>query len=79
MDEKLKDYRIEFTRDGYGFRFFFDADVDRMREVEGTDVYEIDGNGEPHFVAEVEGTLPETIKDMSAEEFDNFLAENGII
>ena len=78
MEPKLKEYGIEFERDGYGFKFFFDADVDKIRDIEGTDVYEFDQNGEPHLIAEVEGTLPEEIKDMTDDEFNNFFIENGI-
>lgn len=78
MEPKTKEYGIEFVRDKYGFKFFFDADVDYAGDVEGTDVFEFDDNGEPHLVAEVSGTLPEEIKDMNDTEFDEFLAENGI-
>lgn len=72
---------IDYQRGGYGFRDFFDADCDDKchGDEEGVDVYEMDNNGNPHFVAEVAGKSVDDIEEMTETEFAYFLAENGII
>ena len=55
---------IDFERGGFGFTDF------RNNHINGVDVYEIDDNGTPHLVSEV---------DMTETEFAYFLNENGII
>ena len=72
---------IQYERDGYGFRNFFNAGLDKMTGVcdgEGVDIYDIDDQGEAHFVAMVYGVFVSDIYDMTDSEFDNFLAENGV-
>lgn len=64
---------IDFERGGFGFTDF------RNNHISGVDVYEIDDNGTPHLVSEVEGKTVDNIEEMTEREFGFFLAENGIM
>ena len=69
------------VRDGYAFRYFFNAGYDKVTglcDAEGTDVFTLDENGGLHYVQSAYGILPADIMDKTEEEFDNFLAEYAI-
>lgn len=69
---------IQYKRNGYGFRYFFNAGIDRRAGIcdgEGVDVYIIDEVGNYHFTQEVYGKTIEDIKDMTDKEFEEFLVE----
>ena len=71
-----------YERNGYGFRYFFNAGLDKRSGIcdgEGVDVYEIRKDGKHHFVQEVYGVFVEDIENMTEDEFDEFLADNYII
>jgi hypothetical protein len=64
------------TRNGYEFKYFFNAGLDRRTlecDVEGVDVFE-DG----HYIGSIKWKSEEDILDMTDEEFENILAENEI-
>ena len=73
---------VDYSRGGYGFRYYFNAGLNRetcVCDEEGIEVYDEDFSGGYHLIA----TIPtsntiEDIKDMTDAEFDNFLAENGV-
>ena len=74
---------VEIIRDGYGFRYYFNAGLNRETcqvDEEGIEVFEQDSTGDWHLIA----TIPtsntiQDIQDMTDIEFNNFLAENCII
>ena len=73
---------MDLIRDGYGFRYYFNAGLDKQTgecDAEGTDVFEQDKNGKWHYIGDIKGVYPEEIKDMSDAEFEDCLAENYIM
>lgn len=69
------------TRENYGFKYFFNAGLDRdtmQCDEEGSIVCEKDKEGHYHIVGEISWVTPKDIEDMTDEEFHRCLAENGI-
>lgn len=72
---------MDYQREGYGFRSFFNAGTDKVTletDTWGVDVYIIDSNGDAHFESEVFNISIDDIKEMTDDEFNNFKIENGI-
>lgn len=68
-------------RERLTFTMFFNAGIDRitgMCDVEGSDVFEYDDDGTPHYIGSINWVLPEDISMMDDDELENLLAENGI-
>ncbi len=73
---------MDLIRDGYGFRYFFNAGLDKRTgqcDQEGSDVFEKDKNGGWHYIGTINNSLPEDIEEMSDCEFHYCLEENFII
>jgi hypothetical protein len=67
---------IELERDGYGFRYFFNAGFDKatgMCDAEGVEVYEIDAKGEPRYTGVVFNKTIENVQDMNDNEFSRMI------
>ena len=80
-ERKVPDW-IDLVRDDFGFRDYTDVDCDDLCHCDesGVVVYEEDKQGNWHEIAQIPtgiGTC--TIEDMTNEEFDEFLIENGIL
>jgi len=76
-----EDGLIELERDGYGFRFFFNAGYDKqtgMCDAEGVEVFDIDDNGDCHPIGIVYNKTIEDVKEMNDNEFNQMLDEAGI-
>lgn len=74
----MKKTEFDYTRGGYGLRYFFNAGTDKrtgITDEEGTDFYDED-TGE--FVGEVSGVTPEEIIEMTEEDFSDLLYDNYI-
>lgn len=80
FERKVPDF-IDFVRDDFGFRDYFDADCDDLCHMDesGVEVYEEDKVGAWHSIGQVPNVSVSSIEDMSEEEFDEFLIENGIL
>lgn len=77
----MKKQKIEFdeTRGGYGFRYFFNAGLNKKTLVcdeEGTDVFDED-TGE--FVGQIVGVSPDEIIELTEEDFEDLLIDNDIM
>ena len=75
---KTEDDFIQYKRNGYGFRYFFNAGLDKRTGIcdgEGVDCYIIDEAGNYHFTQEVYDVTLEDIENMTDKEFDEFLVE----
>lgn len=73
---------IELERGGYGFRYYFNAGLNKetcVCDEEGVDVYEKDTNGEFHYIASIPYKSIDDIEDMTEGEFGELLAEYGIL
>jgi hypothetical protein len=76
-----KDF-IQLQRNGLGFRYFFNAGINPdtcVCDEEGIEVFDQDFNGGWHLIA----TIPTSktindIQEMTDDEFDDFIAQNGI-
>ena len=73
---------VQYERDGYGFRHYFNAGLNKETLVcdeEGIEAFEKDANGDFHFLMDIPcGYSVDNIKDMTDDEFNEFLTENGI-
>ena len=78
---KKNNAEVQYIRDGYGFRNYFDADCDDLchRDDSGVEVFEEDSSGDWHLIGTVSGTDIDDIKDMTDAEFNQMLAENYIM
>ena len=73
---------INLVRDGFGFREYTDTNCDDLCHCDesGVAVYEKDKHGKWHEIAQIPtGITLSDIEDMTDEEFDGFLIENGIL
>lgn len=69
---------FELVRDGYGFRYTFDAGLDMATcqcDIEGVDAYNAN-TGE--FIGHVDWTTPDDIERMSDKDFWDFLYKNDL-
>lgn len=82
MKKKTDNDLVEYERDGYGFRYYFNAGLNEETLVcdeEGIEAFEKDSNGDFHFIADIPcGYNVDNIRDMTDDEFNEFLTENGI-
>jgi hypothetical protein len=68
-------------RDRLEFRYFFNAGLDKVTglcDVEGSDVYEIDDNGERHYLGSINYVMPDEIAEMDDDELDEVFDQNMI-
>lgn len=74
---------IDYSRGGYGFRYYFNAGINRETgacDEEGIEVYDEDISGGYHLIATIPTSKTiQDVRDMTDAEFDNFLAENGVL
>lgn len=82
QDIMKKNDFIECERDGYGFRYYFNAGFNEETcqcDEEGLSVFSKDDRGKFHFIADVPTCYDVSdIMEMSDEEFGNFLSNNDI-
>jgi len=73
---------IELEKNGYGFRYFFDAGIDRITgacDRSGVTVYEKDRKGNWHYAGEIANGMDTCdIEDLTDEELNDLLIEYGI-
>ena len=73
---------VNYERDGYGFRHYFNAGVNEETlacDEEGIEVFEKDCNGDYHFLMDIPcNYCVDDIRDMTDDEFNEFLTENGV-
>ena len=73
---------IQYERNGYGFRYYFNAGIDKVTgncDEEGVDVYEKDSKDEFHYIASLPHKSIDDIADMTDDEFEEVLAEHGVL
>lgn len=80
-DTSTSDDIVDYERDGYGFRNFFNAGLDKMTGIcdgEGVDVFIKGASGSWHFIQNVYGYMIADVFNMTDAEFQNWLDEYGI-
>lgn len=68
-------------RERLEFRYFFNAGLDKVTGIcdgEGSDVYELDDNGGPHYIGSLYGYLPTEVAEMTDDKLGEVMAESGI-
>ena len=68
-------------RENLEFRYFFNAGLDKVTGIcdgEGSDVFEHDELGTPHYIGSLYNIMPSELAEMEDPELENLLAENGI-
>jgi hypothetical protein len=68
-------------RERLEFKYFFNAGLDKVTGIcdgEGSDIYEIDDSGSPHYIGSLYGYLPGEVSEMSDGELEEVMAESGI-
>lgn len=79
MDKK--DF-IQYERDRYGFRYYFNAGIDKVTgncDEEGLDVFDKDTEGNFHYIASLPYKSVDDIAYMTDDEFEEVLAEHGVL
>ena len=69
-------------RDRLIFRYFFNAGVDKETGIcdgEGSDVFELDDEGQEHYLGSIYGHLPSEFSEMEDGEVEYLLIVYGII
>ena len=64
------------------FKYYFNAGLDKVTgrcDEEGSDVYEIDDNGNEHYIGSLPYILPLDIAEMEDDELEERFIENGIL
>lgn len=80
-ERKVPDW-ITLVKNDFGFREYMDVDCDDLchGDESGIVVYEKDKQGNWHMIAQIPtGITLSDIEDMTDEEFNEFLIENGIL
>lgn len=76
-----KDF-IQLVKGGYGFRYFFNAGINPdtcVCDEEGIDVFAADAQANWHHIASIPTSKTiQDLEDMTEDELDEFLTENGI-
>ena len=68
-------------RNRISFSYFFNAGLDKTTGIcdgEGSDVFEVDDLGTPHYIGSIYGFMPVDLTGMEDKELENLFAECGI-
>lgn len=69
-------------RNRFTFKYYFNAGLDKVTgrcDEEGSDVFEIDANGDEHYIGSLPYIYPSDIAEMEDDELEERFIENGIL